>query len=512
MRQLAKLAYVLLMVFILMITLVIGCTKSTDEEDKVDNTPPAQPSNPRPSNGAIAQSVEANLHWECSDPDLNDRLHFQVYFKAGDPDPDSLLPIEVYGSQYDLGTLAPNVTYYWRVIAIDNHGASAQSPVWSFTTSETPNTSPNQPSNPEPANGVTGVDVETYLNWDCSDPDPGDQLFYDVYLDDDTTNGFNKVASLLTGTTQFDPIASLDSSKTYYWKIVAFDDLGADNAGPVWSFTTVTLGNNAPNTPTIYTSGGAPDSGQVNIDINANLSWLCSDPDDDDLTYNVYFGTSNPPGLVSNHQTSSYYEPGELAISTTYFWRIVAYDTHGDSSSSSLWNFTTGTSDAFVIYCGNPNGQPITTSVGTYFDVDLYFYTRSDVNIGDILICIGANKEYVDTLASNEYGEILYPFDEWDSFYYNDIYEYRTGWFNEPFLGWYDLISPYDAPPLHFDIPTVAIKLKMKASDNPSLAGQTVDAFEFGEDPYQGPSNVGDISGGISYTVTGIFNQLRFTE
>ncbi len=71
------------------------------------------------------------------------------------------------------------------------------------------------------------------------------------------------------------------------------------------------------------------------------LTWQCSDPDNDPLTYRVYFGTSDDPNYVTNVSTPNYYY-GKLQPNTTYFWRIDAMDNHGHTTEGLLWQFTTG--------------------------------------------------------------------------------------------------------------------------------------------------------------------------
>jgi hypothetical protein len=60
--------------------------------------------------------------------------------------------------------------------------------------------------------------------------------------------------------------------------------------------------------------------------------------------YDVYFGTTAPPPLVSSNQPATTYNPGTLNPSTTYYWRIVARDSLEATTSGPTWSFTTGTS------------------------------------------------------------------------------------------------------------------------------------------------------------------------
>lgn len=96
------------------------------------------------------------------------------------------------------------------------------------------NNPPNVPSNPNPANGA--VDVRwgtTTLSWECGDPD-GDPLTFEVYFD---TNPTPTNLATVTSQKSYYP-GELDLSTTYYWKIVAKDNKGAETPGPVWRFTT----------------------------------------------------------------------------------------------------------------------------------------------------------------------------------------------------------------------------------------------------------------------------------
>jgi uncharacterized protein (TIGR02145 family) len=97
--------------------------------------------------------------------------------------------------------------------------------------------------------------------------------------------------------------------------------------------------NRAPNQP----SNPNPENNSTNISTTLILSWNCSDPDEDVLTYDVYFGTSTTPtAIVSSSQTAKSYIPASnLSINTDYFWKIVAKDSKGASKEGPVWKFTT---------------------------------------------------------------------------------------------------------------------------------------------------------------------------
>jgi hypothetical protein len=96
-------------------------------------------------------------------------------------------------------------------------------------------------------------------------------------------------------------------------------------------------GNLPPNQP----SNPNPSNGATAQTTDVNLSWSCTDPENNPLTFDVYFGTTNNPPLVSNNISQFSYEPGTLNYQTTYYWKIVAEDNQGGSTTGPVWSFTT---------------------------------------------------------------------------------------------------------------------------------------------------------------------------
>ena len=63
---------------------------------------------------------------------------------------------------------------------------------------------------------------------------------------------------------------------------------------------------------------------------------------DDPVTYDVYLDTTNPPtALIHSGLTTSTCSPGTLAADTTYYWKVVAINGHGNTPGP-VWSFTTG--------------------------------------------------------------------------------------------------------------------------------------------------------------------------
>lgn len=123
------------------ITLIATDSDDYTGEDEVSvnilgagNNPPSMPFNPSPSHEAINISINTDLFWDCTDPDPNDILTYDVYFGTSANPP--LIEEDWSDSTYNLDELDPDETYYWQIVAYDNHNNSTTGEIWEFTTME----------------------------------------------------------------------------------------------------------------------------------------------------------------------------------------------------------------------------------------------------------------------------------------------------------------------------------------------------------------------------------------
>jgi phosphatidylserine/phosphatidylglycerophosphate/cardiolipin synthase-like enzyme/regulation of enolase protein 1 (concanavalin A-like superfamily) len=98
--------------------------------------------------------------------------------------------------------------------------------------------------------------------------------------------------------------------------------------------TVTTSGTSAP--PPSTPASPAPATGANGVSTHPTLTWTSAGA----TSYDVSFGSTNPPPSVSASQTSASYKPPALMSSTQYFWRIVAHNAAG-STTGPLWTFTT---------------------------------------------------------------------------------------------------------------------------------------------------------------------------
>jgi len=291
------------------------------------NNPPDPPSNPDPADGATDVPVDTEVCWTCSDPD-GDTLRYDVYFGTAEDPP--LVANDIYDNCWAPPTaLDYGVTYYWKIVAKDTE-TFTEGDVWHFTT-RSENHAPDDPTNPFPADGASGMATDLEMSWTCSDPD-GDVLTYDLYFGTEAdpplyAEGLPDARYSMAG---------MATDTTYYWKGVASDgELMTE--GPVWSFSTLSGDNQPPAEP----HDPNPPDGSTGIGVNLTLEWQCDDPDGDTLFYDIYFGTDDPlPLLVSDHTETRYTMTTTLEYFTVYKWQVVAKDAQYEVPGP-VWQFRT---------------------------------------------------------------------------------------------------------------------------------------------------------------------------
>ena len=219
------------------------------------------------------------------------------------------------------GTLGPQSTVI-APVPLGSDNTSADAPVVRFDTAYQPGTANMTVTLLSPGNGATGVSLAPALSWDAW----SGATSYDVYF------GTSSPPPLLTSAagTNYNP-GTLAALTTYYWYVVANTSAGWVSSA-TWSFTTSQA---PPPAAPVLTS---PINGATGALVAPTLVWNASIWA---ASYNVYFGTSSPPPLVTSTVGTSY-APGTLSQNTTYYWQIVAQNGAG-SGSSDEWSFTTGT-------------------------------------------------------------------------------------------------------------------------------------------------------------------------
>ena len=152
----------------------------------LENHPPYVPSNPYPDGPPV--DIDVILSWDGGDPDPEDTVTYFVYFDWPNNPPEIIGPYPANQTriQFEPGELIYYKVYFWKVVAIDNHGLQTEGPIWSFTTIY-PNHPPDKPSIYGPKTGYLGVEYSFTIN--TTDPD-GDNITYIVDWCDGTVDEY----------------------------------------------------------------------------------------------------------------------------------------------------------------------------------------------------------------------------------------------------------------------------------------------------------------------------------
>ncbi|MGJ8454080.1 Ig-like domain-containing protein [Pseudothermotoga sp. U03pept] len=321
-----------------------------------------------------AQNVDYKsvfFQWRCTDPD-QDPLKFELYL-------DGSFVATTTRYDYTINNLQPGKTYSWYVKALDAEYSQISQSSTFTTASVGENRAPNVPQVVSPPDGAQSVNIPVMLQWSCSDPD-GDPLSYDLYL--------NNQKKQTTTQTQY-ILDNLTPNTTYQWYVVASDGTNT-TTGPTWTFTTKGISNTPPTAP----KNPKPEDKSTVYSTEVTLNWECSDPDDDTLFYDLYFGESSDVAVIrTNLQTAAVLmqnlEPGKR-----YYWKVVAKDGNSESEGA-VWTFYVGTQSVLNkllalknegIYSIDFTAQPVSVfEVSTLTGNDFYYYDQGIYVIGDEL-------------------------------------------------------------------------------------------------------------------------------
>ena len=221
--------------------------------------------------------------------------------------------------------------YYWRVCAVNAVDTSGWSSTWQFHTID--KVVLYSPSNNSTGLSVSSRTLQWYNNKGSSS--------YIVQVD--TTTNFNSVllrnlsvSSSMTNTDTYKStsITNMRYGTTYYWRVRAVN-AAVDTSGwsAIWKFTTAYQLTSGPTLISpVNDSVGATHS-------NILLAWQAMDNVNG---YHYEVSTSSSfENMVASGNTTLTFNVVRLQPSTTYYWRVQAYDNNGNSPYSTIWHFTT---------------------------------------------------------------------------------------------------------------------------------------------------------------------------
>ncbi len=221
--------------FILCFSAIIVSCKKDNTTEETPNTAPSVPTLIHPANNLFCLDNLISFEWNSSTDPEKDDIDYVVEVSKHI----SFTTIEATFTKKGIShllSLDEGVSYFWRIKAVDNKGASsAYSNVNNFYTEGTvTNHIPYAPTLISPQlNEITNNN--TLLEWSAKDEDDNDTLSFDLYLGTDRTNLEIKAQNI--SSTSY-TINDLTNNQEYFWKIVVKDNKNGQAIGQIWNFKT----------------------------------------------------------------------------------------------------------------------------------------------------------------------------------------------------------------------------------------------------------------------------------
>ncbi|PKQ44580.1 fibronectin type III domain-containing protein [Confluentibacter flavum] len=198
------------------------------------------------------------------------------------------------------------------------------------------NNAPTIPILVYPANNLLCISNILDFEWNASSDIDGDGITYKIEIAKD--NQFSQIAfsTTLSATKK---TYTLEKGIAYYWRVQAVDSKKeSSNYSTTFNLYTEGVGvsNHLPFAPELV----KPEFNSTKPSGDITLEWLGSDADNNPLTFDVYFGTTDQPGIVSQNQDAQIFVVS-TTNSTTYYWKVVVKDDKGGEAIGQIWTFHT---------------------------------------------------------------------------------------------------------------------------------------------------------------------------
>ncbi len=285
-----------------------------------DPPPPAVPNAPSSvtATGGIRQ---VSIAWSLS----SGATSYNLYWSTSSTVTTAGTKITGAANPYLQTGLANNTAYYYIVTAVNSSGESIPSATATATTSALPAT---------PTGVAAATDSTTQISISWSAVTGADS--YNLYRS--TTSGFAITAAgvtKITGVTSTYANTGLAAGTTYYYRVTAVNSVGESPASTQVTATTTA----APTVPAAPTGVSAATDSTTQI----TISWSAVTGAG---SYNLYRSTTSgfaitAAGVTKITGVTSPYANSGLAAGTTYYYRVTAVNSVGESAASAQVTATT---------------------------------------------------------------------------------------------------------------------------------------------------------------------------
>jgi mono/diheme cytochrome c family protein len=287
--------------------------------------PPVIPSSPSNLTGTTISSSQVNLGWTDN---ANNETGFRIQRAGNSAFTTGLNSWTVGANVIALSdvTATANTAYYYRVFATNGGADSAASNVITVTTPAPPPPAVIVPTAPTGLAATAASSTQVNLTWaDNSSNETG------FRIERAANSGFTGTLSTFTvgaGIVAYSDTSAV-ASTTYYYRVFATNSAGSSTASNTASVTT-------PAPPVVIPTAPSGLAATAASSTQVNLTW--TDNSNNETGFKVQRATDSgfTTGLTTltvGANLTSYSNTG-LTASTTYYYRVLATNTAGDSTAS----------------------------------------------------------------------------------------------------------------------------------------------------------------------------------
>ncbi|MBO6620975.1 MAG: T9SS type A sorting domain-containing protein [Balneola sp.] len=286
------------------------------------STKPLTPELVSPVNGEQNTSLNPTLDWKNAvgadsyDVQISDNGSFSS----------SLLDTAgVLSDNLSVMGLSGSTTHYWRVRSVNSSGTSNWTSAWSFRTQDP---IPESPVLTSPSHNATDQPLTTIVRWNSVTYATNyrvelssDSLFSTTLLDSTTSN--SQTSMLLP---------DLDYDIKYFWRVYASNATGESAASSSRGFTTE---DGLPDVPQLT----SPLNNATDLDTLVSFQWNASN---DAEAYEIQVATDSEFNIIffEDSLSATTVENIKFEFSSTYYWRVRAVNSVGESAWTSGRTFT----------------------------------------------------------------------------------------------------------------------------------------------------------------------------